>query len=76
MSSEHASDYVVTSHETISHKDLDNLGYDWTRAADPDVAPRRPRTVYFPTDTKDVSEILAASAGERERQRTPAQRLA
>ncbi len=55
----HGGEYEMTSHETISHDDIGNLGYDWVRAADPDVAARRPLTVFFPENAEEVAEIVA-----------------
>jgi hypothetical protein len=46
--------YVYTSHERFSHDTLDSLGYDWSRVADPAVAPRFPCKIYTPHDTGDV----------------------
>jgi FAD/FMN-containing dehydrogenase len=59
MVAEHAAPrYVVTSHETISHQSLDNLGHDWSLAADPDLAPRRPLAVFFPETTAEMANLI------------------
>ncbi|MBX3023913.1 FAD-binding oxidoreductase [bacterium] len=66
MVAEHpAPRYVVTSHETISHKSLDNLGHDWSLAADPDVAPRRPLAVFFPETTEEMARLIATHREQR-----------
>jgi hypothetical protein len=46
--------YVASSHDGISHDSLLNLGYDWSRIADPGVTPRPPFKVYLPRTTDDV----------------------
>ena len=50
--------YRPTSHETFSHGDLDSLGYDWGRIADPHVAPRHPLKVYLPETTDEVVAVV------------------
>jgi hypothetical protein len=46
--------YVATSHDGISHDSIANLGYDWSRVADPGIIPRPPFKVYLPRTTEDV----------------------
>src|SRR5690349_16372863 len=58
--------YVPSSHDGISHDSLVNLGYDWSRIADPGMAPRPPVKVYLPRTTEDVGRagLQARANGE------------
>ena len=55
--------YVPTSHETIRHDSVENLGYDWSRIADPGVAARPPFKVYLPRTTDDVVRAVRECQG-------------
>ncbi|MEV6873194.1 FAD-binding oxidoreductase [Amycolatopsis sp. NPDC051128] len=46
--------YVPTSHDSINHDSITNLGHDWSLVADPDAEPRPPFKVYLPRTTEDV----------------------
>src|SRR4051812_44636104 len=48
----------INSHETFREADVESLGYDWTRIADPDAPPRYPLKVYLPQTTDDVVRML------------------
>ncbi|HEY4567906.1 MAG TPA: FAD-binding oxidoreductase, partial [Kribbella sp.] len=53
--------YVTTSHESMRHDSIANLGYDWSRIADPGVAARPPFKVYLPRTTEDVVRAVIES---------------
>jgi hypothetical protein len=57
----------ITSHETFSHDSIDNLGYDWSRIANPEIAPRYPLKVYLPQTTEDLIRVVkeARQLGEK-----------
>ncbi|MCA9843758.1 MAG: FAD-binding oxidoreductase [Dehalococcoidia bacterium] len=57
----------ITSHETFSHDSIDSLGYDWSRIADPAMAPKFPLKVYLPQSTGDIVKIVqeAKTLGEK-----------
>jgi hypothetical protein len=48
------SHYIATSHDGINHDSIANLGYDWSRVADPGIVPSPPFKVYLPRTTEDV----------------------
>ena len=54
MSAEQAAGHAAFSHDSIS-----GLGFDWSRAGDPQVAPQPPLKVYLPRDTEDVARAVA-----------------
>jgi hypothetical protein len=56
--------YVPTSHDGIRHDSVSNLGFDWSKTADPDIAARMPFKVYLPRTTEDVVAILQETRGE------------
>jgi hypothetical protein len=53
--------YIPTSHESIRHDSIANLGYDWSRIADPGIAARPPFKVYLPRTTEDVVRAVIES---------------
>lgn len=57
----------INSHETFVHDSIDSLGYDWTRIAEPRIAPKFPLKVYLPRTTDDVIEVVkeVKSLGDR-----------
>jgi hypothetical protein len=57
----------INSHESFTHDSIDSLGYDWSRVADPSVAPKIPFKVYLPRTTGDIVRAVreAKSLGER-----------
>jgi FAD binding domain len=57
----------INSHESFTHDSIDSLGYDWSRVADPSVAPKIPFKVYLPRTTDDIVRAVreAKSLGER-----------
>lgn len=59
--------YVPTSHDLFGHDSVSGLGYDWSRVADPGIAPRPPFKVYLPRTTADVVRLVreASDAGEQ-----------
>jgi hypothetical protein len=59
--------YVVTSHESFSHDEIDSFGYDWERIGDPKIEPRRPLTVHFPETTEEVQEIVRRCRARNEK---------
>lgn len=44
----------INSHELFGHDSIDSLGYDWSRVAEPAIAPRFPLRVYLPQSTDDI----------------------
>lgn len=58
--------YNPSSHDGFTHDTLDAVAFDWSRVADPKVAPRWPLKVYLPATTEDVVQIVkdAAAIGE------------
>jgi|GEM_PF-1385721 len=48
----------ITSHETFDHDSIDSLGYDWSRIANPAIAPKFPLKVYLPRSTEDLVAIV------------------
>lgn len=48
----------ITSHETFNHDSVDSLGYDWSRIANPAIAPKFPLKIYLPQTTEDVIRIV------------------
>lgn len=52
----------IDSHQAISHDSIANLGYDWSRVADPDIEPRYPFKVYLPRTTDDVVAAVRETA--------------
>jgi len=54
--------YEPTAHEAFSHDSIDNLGYDWSRVAEPNPKPRPPKKVYFPRTTSDVQAALTETS--------------
>ncbi len=56
----------ISTHDTFDHDHLDSLGYDWSRVADPGVAPRHPFRIYTPTTTEDLVAVVteAKALGE------------
>jgi len=60
--------YRPTSHEAFSHENVDTLGYDWSWAANPDIAPKRPLKVYFPRTTEDIVRVVREMKTLREKQ--------
>jgi len=50
--------YLPSSHETFSHDSLSNLGFDWSRGADPDDPPKPPLKVYLPQTTEEVARVV------------------
>jgi len=59
--------YVATSHDGISHDSIANLGYDWSRVADPGIVARPPFKVYMPRTSEDVVRAVreCAETGDR-----------
>ncbi len=51
----------ITSHASFSHDSIDNLGYDWSRIANPAVKPVYPFKVYLPQTTEDVVNAVKES---------------
>lgn len=48
----------INSHELFGHDSIDSLGYDWSRVAEPAVAPRYPLRVYLPQSTDDIATAV------------------
>ena len=48
----------IDSHQNISHDSIAGLGYDWSKVADPDIAPRYPFKVYLARSTADVAAAI------------------
>lgn len=57
----------IDSHDRLSHDAIENLGYDWSRVADPAIEPKPPLVVFWPETTEEVARAVeqAAAAGER-----------
>jgi hypothetical protein len=54
--------HVPTSHSSFTHDSIDDLGYDWERIANPEIAPKVPSKVYFPRTTDDVVAAVGEAA--------------
>ncbi len=48
----------INSHEAFVHDSIDSLGYDWSRIADPESAPRYPLRIWLPRTTDDIVTAL------------------
>ena len=57
----------VNPHEAFRHDDLDSFGYDWSRAADPGCAPKRPLKLLLPETAEEVADLLSAMTEEERR---------
>lgn len=53
----------INSHEKFVHDSIDSLGYDWSRVADPAIAPAFPLRIYLPQTTADVVQIVKEVQG-------------